>query len=92
MGFWRFFKSVEKLLKKLLHDVSLLIDSSALRDALGWLKGQLTNGARLINFAPSNSNLRCRVVSDVRRSGFFVPKMGNKTGRVLRMIFRCLDT
>jgi hypothetical protein len=31
MGFWRFFKSVEKLLKKLLHDVSLLIDSSALR-------------------------------------------------------------
>ena len=72
-AFGRLFGGVQKIIKKLLHDVSLLIDLSALRDALGWLKGLLTIGAMLINFAPSNSNLRCRVVSDVRRSGFFIP-------------------
>jgi hypothetical protein len=30
----------------------MLIDLSALRDALGWLKSLLTTGAMLIHFAP----------------------------------------
>jgi hypothetical protein len=47
MGFWAIVWRRLKIIKKLLHDVLLLIDLSALRDALGWLKGLLTIGAKL---------------------------------------------
>jgi hypothetical protein len=34
MGFWTIISGHQKIIKKLLHDVSLLIDLSALRDAV----------------------------------------------------------
>jgi hypothetical protein len=51
MGFWTNVLTHQKIIKKLLHGVSILIDLSALRDAVnakGWLKSLLTIGAKLI--------------------------------------------
>jgi len=55
-------------------------------------KSLLTSGAGLIKFAPSNSNLRCRVERDDSALRFFVPPDGKWSLAVLMRFYGVINT